>query len=238
MRCALFSDIHSNLEALETAVAYAKGQRIDTWVVLGDTVGYGANPNECFEWALQHANLYIVGNHEKAVVEPSFRDWFSEWAREAIIWTDQVMEPRLKKEIPSLPYLKIEKNMTFAHGSPQEPEQFHYLFNFEDAAPSFRSMDNSLCFVGHTHVPSCFCEGRRSVKHLLPGVITLEKGERYILNPGSIGQPRDRDPRLAFGIFDDVEQTFEIVRLGYDNHKAAEKIRKAGLPAYLADRLL
>jgi diadenosine tetraphosphatase ApaH/serine/threonine PP2A family protein phosphatase len=238
MRYALLSDIHSNLEALETAVGHAENQHIDSWVVLGDTVGYGANPNECFEWVLQHADIYIVGNHEKAVVEPRFREWFNEWAREAIVWTDEVMTEKSKKEILSLPYLRIEKGMTFAHGSPDEPETFRYLFSFEDAVPSFKKMEGTICFVGHTHVPSCFCEGTKEAGYIPAGLYALRKGERYILNPGSVGQPRDRDPRLAFGIFDDEKQTFEVVRLAYANDKAADKIRKAGLPRYLADRLL
>jgi predicted phosphodiesterase len=238
MRYALLSDIHSNLEALETAVEHAKSQKIDSWVVLGDTVGYGANPNECFEWALRNASIYIVGNHEKAVTDLEMREWFSGTAREAIVWTARVMSPKLKKEIDGLAYLRLEKNMTFVHGSPYRPEEFHYLRDFQDAVPSFAAMENNLCFVGHTHIPSCICENRQSEESLTPGVFQLKKGERYILNPGSVGQPRDRDPRLAYGIFDDEKQAFEIFRLDYDNQKAADKIRKAGLPQSLADRLL
>jgi predicted phosphodiesterase len=238
MRYAILSDIHSNWEALETAVSYAQGQKIDSWVVLGDTVGYGANPNECFEWAIQNAAIYVTGNHERAVIDPRLREWFNEWAREAIEWTDKVMDPKLKEKIKPLPYVQMREGFTFVHGSLNEPEQFHYLFSMEDAAPTFKQMESPICFIGHTHVPSCFCEKPQAAIYLKPGIWQLEKGERYILNPGSVGQPRDQDPRLAFGIFDTEKQTFQIVRLTYENHKAADKIRKAGLPAYLADRLL
>ena len=238
MRFAVFSDIHSNLEALETAVAYTQKQGLESTVVLGDTVGYGANPNECFEWALRHAAVYVVGNHEKAVVDPKVREWFNGAAREAIVWTEKIMSQDLKKEIPALPFLKIEKGQTFAHGSPAEPELFQYLTTFDQARPSFKVLETPVCFVGHTHIPSCFCEKAKSAEYLPAGVFRFPKGERVILNPGSIGQPRDHDPRLAFGIFDSEERTFEVVRLPYDNQKAAEKIRRAGLPRYLADRLL
>lgn len=238
MRYAILSDIHSNLEALEKATGYLSDKQIEKYVVLGDTVGYGANPNECFDWAVKNAGIYILGNHELAVIKPEIREWFSEFAFEAIVWTAEVMTEKLKKEIKPLPYLKIADKMTFAHGSPDKPEEFHYVFNYEDAKPSFRQIQHDICFIGHTHVPCCFCEARQSVEHLKPGILHLKKGDRYILNPGSVGQPRDQDPRLSFGIYDSEKLTFEIVRLPYDNEKAADKIRKAGLPAYLADRLL
>lgn len=238
MRYAIFSDIHSNLEALETAVADAKARHVERWVVLGDSIGYGANPNECFEWVLRNAAFSLMGNHEKAVLDLEIRERFAPLAREAILWTAEVMAMDFKKQTLNLPYMRIENGLTFAHGSPAEPESFHYLLNFQEAEASFRCMEGSIGFVGHTHIPCCFCESERSADHLEPGILNLKKGERYILNPGSVGQPRDRDPRLAYGIFDSEAMTFETVRLPYENEKAAGKIRKAGLPRYLADRLL
>lgn len=238
MRLAIFSDIHSNLEALEAAVRRAAQAKVDQFAVLGDTVGYGANPNECLEWVLRHAAFHLMGNHEKAVVDPTLREWFNPAARDAIVWTAEVMAQTLKREIPALPYVRLESEMTFAHGSPDEPENFRYLMSVSDARPSFKKLEHSLCFVGHTHIPSCFCEAAQSAEYLKPGILRLASGERYILNPGSVGQPRDRDPRLSFGIFDSRERTFEIIRLPYENEKAALKIRRAGLPGVLADRLL
>ena len=238
MRFAIFSDIHSNLEALETAVSHAQNQKVDEFIVLGDTVGYGANPNECFDWVIQHAAVNLLGNHEKAVIDPKTRDWFNPMAREAIVWTSKVMKKNLKALIAPLPYLRVDKRVSYAHGSLHEPEAFHYLVSFEDTEDSFKKLESPVCFVGHTHIPSCFCEKKRSAEYLEPGVVELKKGERYILNPGSVGQPRDHDPRLSFGLFDDERHSFEIIRLEYENQKAAEKIRKAGLPHYLADRLL
>ena len=238
MKYALFSDIHSNWEALERAREYLDQHRVDEIWVLGDTVGYGANPNECFEWMIQNARVAIMGNHEKAVVDPGLREEFSDNACTAVEWTAEILKPEHQKKIPELRYLHAALFATAAHGSPHEPEKFRYLFSFKDAWPAFCAFKTALCFVGHTHLPSLFMESQGTVQPLPPGRYELERNERYLLNPGSIGQPRDGDPRLSFGIFDDQEWAFEVVRLEYDNQKAADKIRKAGLPAHLADRLL
>jgi len=238
MRHAILSDIHSNWEALETAVHYLKKQKIDEYWVLGDTIGYGANPNECFAWMFQNARVALAGNHERAVVDPRILEWFNTEARRAVEWTAEVLDPEYQKKIPELRYLHITLSSTLTHGSPDRPDEFRYLFSFEDARRSFHAFETPLCFVGHTHVPSIFYEATESMSYLREGVYELARNERYILNPGSVGQPRDRDPRLAFGIFDDRDWTFEVVRLEYDNRKAAEKIRQAGLPTFLADRLL
>lgn len=234
----MFSDIHGNLEALETAVGNAGSKQVDQFAVLGDTVGYGANPNECLEWAMDHASIHLLGNHEKALVDLSIRESFSDFAFEAIVWTSGIMNPALVKKIPDLTHVVIREDITFAHASPANPEEFPYLTRFEDAVPAFQKMQTPVCFIGHTHVPSCFCELTRSMVRLEPGILKLENKGRMILNPGSVGQPRDRDPRLSYGIFDSEKKTFEIVRLEYENRKAAEKIYKAGLPRYLGDRLL
>lgn len=238
MRYAIFSDIHANLEALETAVSEAEKKKIDAYAVLGDTLGYGANPNECFEWVLQHASISLMGNHEKAVVDLSLREWFNPFAREAIEWTAGILQEKFKAVIPEIPFVRHDPLASFAHAGLADPEKFSYLFRFSDAEPTFKQMRSAICFVGHTHVPGCFCESKQTAEHLKPGVIQLDKKDKYVLNPGSVGQPRDRDPRLSFGVFDDQAMTFEIVRREYDNEKAAGKIRQAGLPVYLAERLL
>ena len=238
MRYAILSDIHSNWEALETALDYLAKEKIDECWVLGDSVGYGADPNECLGWVLEKAKVALLGNHEQAVVDEKLRDWFTGDARTAIEWTAKVLKSEHKNRIQKLNFIHIASSLTAAHGSPDQPEEYRYLFSFEDARPSFRAFQTPLCFVGHTHLPSLFTESTEFSRYLPPGSYELKKGERYILNPGSVGQPRDRDPRLAFGIFDDAAWTFELVRLKYDNEKAARKIQEAGLPLFLAARLL
>lgn len=217
---------------------YAARFKSFRWVVLGDTVGYGADPNACFEWVSEQARLSLMGNHEKAVVDFKLRDWFNPDARAAIEWTAGVLDADWLRAIPELPYVRIEEDVVYTHSSPDDPEQFRYLLNFEDALPSFRAFKSKLCFFGHTHIPSSFCEQTRRVEPLRPGVMHLDSGRRYLINPGSVGQPRDADKRLSFGVHDPAAETFEIVRLNYDNQKAAKKIRKAGLPGVFAGRLL
>ncbi len=134
--------------------------------------------------------------------------------------------------------LRIENEMTFVHGTVKNPEKFFYLLDPDEAAESFAVMETAVGFVGHTHVPSSFEKGEDHVVQLLAGIFKLKKNQSYFLNPGSVGQPRDRDHRLSYGIFDAEKQSFEIFRLEYDNEKAASKIVRAGLPKYLAERLL
>ncbi len=238
MRLAILSDIHSNWEALQAAVDAASGKRVDRWVVLGDTVGYGANPNECYDWVRSHADVNLMGNHEKALSDAELKARFSENARCAIDWTRTQLREEFLSEMAGLPYVHTEPAASFVHASFHEPEAFHYLFQFQEAAPSFPLLSGDVGFFGHTHVPVCFYEKAQKMEPLPPGCIELKEGERYLLNPGSVGQPRDRDPRLSFGIFDSETRIFELIRVPYDNHKAADKIRKANLPAFLADRLL
>lgn len=238
MKLAVFSDIHANLEALEKAAGHVCGLGIKRIAVLGDTVGYGANPNECFEWALAQNDVLLMGNHEKALTDIQLRLRFNPMAAEAIEWTAKQMDTKLIAKSLDLDWEVREKDVTFVHSSPSEPETFPYLFGYKDAAAAFMALETRVCFTGHTHVPCCICELTRKAENLKPGVFKIPGKGKVILNPGSIGQPRDKDPRLSFGIFDDEEMTFEIVRLDYDNEKAADKIKKAGLPDYLADRLL
>lgn len=238
MKYAVFADIHGNLEALEAALEYTRGHKLSHFMVLGDSVGYGANPNPCLEWAVKNAEIHVLGNHEAAVIrEKSFLS-FTDWARVAIEWTADRLRPELINELRSLPHLQTRGKIAAAHGTLHEPERFEYLMDPAAARSSFLATQATFGFVGHSHVPCFFAEKEGAFGHLKPGVLKLKKGERYLFNPGSIGQPRDRDPRLSFGIFDPEELTFEIVRLSYDNKTAAQKILDEGLPQVLADRLL
>ena len=238
MRYAIFADIHGNLEALEEALACAQRRRLSHFLVLGDSLGYGANPNECLEWALGNASLNVLGNHEAALFRKEIRERFNGWARDAIDWTEVRLKQTLLDAIRELPYIQFHGNIALAHGTLHCPEEFHYLLDEGGAYRSFLATPSLFGFVGHTHVPSFFAEKSKAGGVLAEGVLKLKAGERYLLNPGSVGQPRDGDLRLSFGIFDEDELTFEIVRLPYDNKKAAGKILAEGLPAFLARRLL
>lgn len=237
---AIISDIHSNWEALSRTLEGIEERKPDQIICLGDVVGYGANPSECLALVRKVSSEIVMGNHDRAVEDIKLREDLVDWAREAIEWTAGVLNDEEKKQIRQFVPIVIDKkqNVTWTHGSAHEPDEFHYLFNESDARPSFRVLETDFCFFGHTHVPSLFSEQSSEARYLPAGVYQLVKGERYLINPGSVGQPRDRNPKLSFAFFDSDRLTLEIVRLDYDNRKAAEKIRKAGLPAYLADRLL
>lgn len=237
MRFAVFADIHGNWEALEAALDFASSKGLDRFILLGDSIGYGANPNECLTWAFRHAELHVLGNHEAAVLHERIRERFTFSAREAIDWTAQWLSPELTERLKKLSYVQIAGNLTLAHGTINSPEEFYYLLDENEADQSFLALQTTFGFVAHSHVP-CYFSEPGACGHLKAGVMKLKKKERYILNPGSIGQPRDQDSRLAFGIFDEDELTFEIVRLPYDNKKASDKILAEGLPAELAYRLM
>ena len=240
MKYAILSDIHSNLEALSGAIAEIDTRKVDHIICLGDVVGYGANPSECLRMVTNQTKEIIMGNHDQAVEDVELRNYFNDWAKTAIEWTAQKLTPEEKHKIRSFSPIVIDQkaNVTWSHSSIHEPDEFHYLFQISDTDPSFKKLETSFGFFGHTHIPSLFSLKEKESRYLPAGKYQLSKNERYLINPGSVGQPRDRNPKLSFALFDSNELVLEIIRLDYDNRKAADKIRKAGLPAYLADRLL
>ena len=240
MKYAILSDVHSNLEALETAFQEIENRKVDQIICLGDVVGYGANPSECLKKITEEAEEIVMGNHDEAIENMGLRTYFNDWAREAIEWTEKKLKIEEKRQIRKfLPIIINRKsNVTWSHSSIHEPSEFHYLFQAQDAEPSFRKLETSFGFFGHTHIPSLFSQKSKESRYLPAGEYQLSKNESYLINPGSIGQPRDQNPKLSFALLDTDHLLLEIVRLDYDNQKAANKIRKAGLPAFLADRLL
>lgn len=240
MKYAIISDIHSNLEALQRALGEIQKRGCDKIICLGDVVGYGADPSECLKRVRESAGEIIMGNHDRAVEDIRLREYFNEWARTAIEWTARMLSEEEKAAIRQFVPIVInaKENITWTHGSVHEMGEFHYLFDTAEAGKSFDVLETRFCFFGHTHIPSIFSEKGKEVQYLPAGKSELSPNDRYLINPGSVGQPRDRNPELSFAFFDSKQFLLEIVRLDYDNQKAAEKIRKAGLPDFLADRLL
>ena len=240
MKYAVISDVHSNLEALARAISEIEARSVDQVICLGDVVGYGANPSECLKLVCETADEIILGNHDRAIEDIKLRDDFTDWAREAIEWTAGVLNDEEKRELRKFAPIVIDskRDVTWTHGSVHEPHEFHYLLTEAEVRASFRVLETRFGFFGHTHVPSLFAAGSGEMRYFPAGIYQLSPKERYLINPGSVGQPRDGNPKLSFAIFDSDNLTLEIVRLDYDNQKTAEKIRNAGLPAYLADRLL
>ena len=248
MKYAIISDIHSNLEALERALEEIQKRGCGQIICLGDVVGYGADPSQCLK-LVQESAVYderfaakeiIMGNHDRAVEDVKLRESFNDWAKVAIEWTAGVLNDKEKAVIRTFAPIVIDskEDITWTHGSVHETGEFHYLFDTAEAEKSFQKLKTRFCFFGHTHIPSIFSEKSNEVQYLSAGTYQLSGTDRFLINLGSVGQPRDRNPELSFAFFDSKKFSLEIVRLDYDNQKAAEKIRKAGLPSFLADRLL
>lgn len=230
MRIAIVSDIHSNLEALEAAMAIIETKSIDTLVCLGDTVGYGANPNECLTIIRNSADLVLLGNHDEAAIQPETSEQFTPHAQKAARWTGEHLSDDHKEFLRTLPHSATLGGLLFAHSSPYRPEEWHYILSIADAHYNFSFVNAPVAFIGHTHVPAIYCEdlwGR-----------DVTRGVKAIVNVGSVGQPRDHDWRLSFGIFDTGTWNYENIRAEYDVRTASSKILAAGLPAPLADRIL
>ena len=238
MRYGLISDIHGNLEALEAVLETLAKEGVDAYLCMGDIVGYGANPKECIKKVRSiEPKVLIAGNHEWGTLGLLELDYFSELARQAVIWTKGILNADELEYLGSFKLLAADKKLTLVHGSLEEPEEFNYVFDSNDAGGTFRLLKTQLCFVGHSHVPGIFYfDGK------VPGAINDVKakigpGKKYVINIGSIGQPRDGDPRASFAIYDEDKKTVEIKRVAYDIEKAQTKILAAGLPKRLASRL-
>ena len=229
MRIAIISDIHSNLEALTSAFAAIDAERVDTIVCLGDIVGYGANPNECLSLVRSRCSTILLGNHDAAALDLSFANQFTLNAQLSAIWTFGILLDENKAFLKDLPQDKTLGEVLLSHASPFEPNEWHYVISEYDTREAFRSFTERICFIGHSHIPVIFSERGKAV--------TVSETGRFIVNVGSVGQPRDGNPKLSFGFFDTESGSYQNVRVGYDIDTAAEKIRKAGLPRTLAERL-
>lgn len=242
MRYLIFSDIHGNLEALEAVLEDIKRKKIDYYLFLGDLVGYGASPNEVVQKVLSFRHLFMVrGNHDKAVCGLDSIQTFNPIAAAAIEWTKKALNKKLLHFLSGLAKspLVVHKNITICHGAPFDED--YYIFGEFDAVEAFSYFETPLCFFGHTHFPFLYVEKDQTVEGTFiqesPFEIKLEKGARYLINPGSVGQPRDRDPRAAYVIYDSKARKIKFYRVEYDIQSAQKKILEANLPSALAERL-
>lgn len=237
MRYAILSDIHANLEALRAVLADADG-RVDALLCLGDVVGYGADPAACIDLVTQRCHAIVGGNHEHAVAGRLDLDWFNPYARAAAEWTRTRLGDDARAWLGALPLVRELEDATLVHASPGQPGEWEYLVTAEDGFAEFPAFATRLCFVGHSHVPGVWAVGSWGREHDLGDVdVAIESGTRYIVNVGSVGQPRDRDARAAYALWDPAARRVTIRRVPYDVATARSKIVAAGLPRFLAERL-
>jgi len=230
MRIAIISDIHSNLEALTKALEIIDQRSVDEIICLGDIVGYGANPNECLALIRRQCSTVIKGNHDEALLNESITARFTEDARSAIAWTRKQISKENISFIRTLSLSIKKDDLLFVHASPCYPEQWKYILETNAAASALQCFTESLCFIGHTHTPAIFSAAGR--------VRNITKGERCLVNVGSIGQPRDRITDLSFGIFDTDIWKYENIRSPYNVELTVRKILATDLPPVLGYRLL
>jgi predicted phosphodiesterase len=229
MRIAILSDIHANLEALEAVTEAVAKQHVDVIVCLGDIVGYGASPNACIEIVCSLTPHILLGNHDEAAIDLPRAEYFNPYARIAAEWTHDELTEEYRSFIHALPYTTVLEELLFVHSSPKDPAEWNYVITDADAQENFPAFPEPVCFIGHSHLPGIFSDDMRDGP--------VQRDKKYIINVGSVGQPRDNDPRSSFGIFDTNLWEYQNLRVEYDMEKAAAKIRKAGLPKPLADRL-
>ena len=238
MHILVFSDIHANLTALE-AVLLDAGQVDATWC-LGDLVGYGPDPNECVERIQSLPNLTcLIGNHDAAALNQIDISSFNPEARRALLWTQKILLARNYEYLANLPPRIELDSVTLAHGSPRQPI-WEYLLDTRAATQNFLHFDTPYCFVGHSHLPVIYqlVNGRTSADLVIPKPqTTIKMIPRMIFNPGSVGQPRDRDPRAAYAIYDSNEMTWENRRVSYDIIGVQSRMQQLGLPDRHIERL-
>ncbi len=238
MRYAILSDIHGNLEALETVLGDVAGRGVDAMVCLGDFVGYGAAPNECIERLRPLIEAAVAGNHDLAACGRIKLGYFNPDAAQAARWTTEALTPDHLEYLRALPFSVVWRGVRLVHSSPSEPEEWNYVFSPGDAALEMESSPEDVCLIGHSHYPGTFELFGGQVQYTRDAVVTARPGRRYLVNVPSVGQPRDGDRRAGYLLFDDGSPLrFEHVRLEYDIPAAMERIRAAGLPPFLADRL-
>lgn len=237
MKYAIISDVHANIEALTPVMSEIEILGIDRIVCLGDAVGYNATPNECVDILRERDIPTILGNHD-AVACGLEEPWgFNPVALSAAIWTRERLTPENLEWLRGLPDALNLGEFAAVHGAPRNHNT--YLFSWEDILPHLYFLEEqnvNICFMGHTHTPGIFAaDGVYAVDE--DGRFYLGDQKNFFINPGSVGQPRDGDSRAAFGILDTETHVFEQVRVPYPVQKAAERVVRAGLPAFLAERL-
>jgi predicted phosphodiesterase len=236
LRYAIFSDIHSNLEALQAVLRDATDQKCTHYVCLGDIVGYNADPHECVERVRAMDCPVVKGNHDEAASLPESTRDFNELAESAIRWTRDHLTEEDKGWLRDLRLQRQVRDFTIVHATLDTPAQWAYVFNNLDAAASFTYQHTPVCFFGHTHVPMAFIRDE-GVQRVKIDQLHIEKGKKYFINTGSVGQPRDADWRAAYCVFDVENDVVELRRVRYPLDAAQRKILDAGLPPLLAERL-
>ena len=237
-KIAVLGDIHANLDALDVVLADAREQGATDWICVGDVVGYNACPNECCERIRELGALTVCGNHDHYCAFDESLEDFHPLAAAVVAWTRRQLSSENRDWLRSLPYRKAVRGVEVVHATLDQPEHWGYVFESVEAEPSFTYQQTQLCFHGHTHVPAVFEQQGFGIVRRLPAEdFSPVLGRKYFVNTGSVGQPRDCDPRASYLLFEPGTRTLRFRRLGYDIPAAQKRVLDAGLPEHLAKRL-
>ncbi|HDL77609.1 MAG TPA: metallophosphoesterase [Lentisphaerae bacterium] len=236
MRFAILGDIHSNLEALQAVLEDVRAIGVDRYVCVGDIVGYNSNPHECLEIVRSLDCETVRGNHDHYCSHDESLMGFHPLAADVVDWTRQQLSAEEREYLRGLPLVKQVEGFTVVHSTLDNPEMWGYVFDALDAEANFNYQVTSVCFYGHTHVPLAF-EKADVVRGGLYEKIRIQRGRKYFINVGSVGQPRDGDPRAAYAIYDLVKNEVQLRRVPYDFRITQRKVLAVGLPSRIAARL-
>lgn len=240
MKFAIISDIHANLEALQTVLADAKQRECTHYACVGDVVGYNANPKECLDIIREMQMPCVMGNHDEYCSADVDLSSFNESAATAVRWTREHLTEADKQWLKDLRYIRLIESFSIVHATMDGPRRWGYVTDKMSAAASFAYQTTNVCFHGHTHVPVAFMQEKGAQGFVQGGSFTrilVEPNKRYFVNVGSVGQPRDGDPRASYATYDLAKREIELHRLEYDIATTQKKILEAGLPERLAARL-
>jgi len=239
VKIAILSDIHSNIDALEAVAKDAKEWGACQWLVVGDIVGYGAAPSECIDLLKNLGASSIAGNHDWGVIEKTSIDYFNFAARQAVLWTREQLGPSARSYLESLPLTLTFEDIDLAHANFTQPEGWDYVFTITRAAQELSAFKSRIGVIGHSHVPfivKASSEGEWP-EQIMGERVVWDEHSRFLVNAGSVGQPRDGDPRACYLRVDCSSREIAFRRVTYDVAEAQRRISQAGLPSSLAERL-
>jgi predicted phosphodiesterase len=236
MRIAILSDIHGNLEALESVLIAIDGEGADRIMVLGDIVGYGPDPLACIYRVREAEATCVLGNHDQVLLEPRRAHEVNSMARHTLLQYGQMVGDEELAYLRTLEFLHTEEAAVFSHANPLEPEDWQALYLFEHIEWCLQGMTSRIAFVGHTHYPGLYCRMDSTCVRLTSSELAIGR-HRYLVNVGSVGQPRDGDPRASFALWDVGRDHVQLHRVEYAVQRTQEKIKTLGWPDYVGERL-
>lgn len=237
MVLAVISDVHANLEAFEAVMRDIEQRKADRIICLGDTIGYGPDPEPCLDLVEKTCEVKLMGNHEYAVIGKLSPQQINRTAKISLSWTQDQLADTAMPRITDLPLAASMNDLYFVHASPWEPDKWRYVLSPGEADAAFKHFEQRVCFNGHSHLPMIFAFGDNQIRRQAGHDFQPNEETRYIVNVGSVGQPRDNDPRACYVTYDTTEDEVSFHRVAYDISKAQHKMKQAELPATLINRL-